>query len=171
MQKILILTVLLYSFCIGRSALASGPNESQSPYQTYDMGIRGILVAGNLTGFQEKNFLDIGIFGYNRTQYDNKFFTSVGLLYEVGYSSWKDKKMSYPFCYFKLGVETGFMNQFYCDFYFGGYIGIYILPLIGIRPRYILPLHEYFKIELGGSVNFTPNKNRLYNLHIGIILF
>ena len=90
---------------------------------------------------------------------------------EYGYSRWNSHQETYHFLYGKIGVETGFFNQLFLDVYLGCYAGIVVIPFIGLRPRYVIKLHEYYKIELGGSINYTTHRTDFYNLHIGIVLF
>jgi hypothetical protein len=124
-----------------------------------------------LTNFESIDLLEIGYLYLLTTTYDADIFTSVGAIQEYGYSNWRDQNDTYPFLYGKIGVETGFFNRLFFDAYFGAYVGLVPLPMFGIRLRYPQEIIGILKIEIGGDLIFTPERGKLHNIHIGIVLF
>ena len=167
-KKILVPALIVFSICNAqdndRKYSSNKEDEPFKPYQISDKGLRVIAATSTLNNFENVDMFEMSYLGLLSTIYDNKFFTSVGIMQEYGYSHWKDQNYSWHFIYAKFGVETGFFNRLYFDIFFGAYVTWLPIPLIGLRTRYIFSLAKFIKVEVGGSLNFSTENFKIHNL-------
>jgi len=176
MIRLTILILYFTSMCIATiidtTNSSKGDNTSMPQKNETDHSIRLVFCRGDKAIFRNLNSLEISYLGIFSTKYDYPFLSSLGFMQEYGYSysTWSDEDLL-PYLYGKIGVEAGIYNNLYFDFYLGITRVFWPpIPTSGLRSRYTISIHQYIKIDVGGSLDFMMDK-KIYHIYVGFIFF